>query len=54
MFRSYTECWVRNTTTGQVFRPVEEWRIFGLDPKMTEPSYQVFLDTQPRALVSQN
>jgi PAS domain S-box-containing protein len=41
---SHTGCWARNTTTGELFWSREEWRIFGLDPKKTELSYQVFLD----------
>ena len=40
---SRTGCWARNTTTGELFWSQEEWRIFGLDPKKTEISYQVFL-----------
>jgi PAS domain S-box-containing protein len=40
---SRTGCWARNTTTGELFWSEEEWRIFGLDPKKTEISYQVFL-----------
>jgi PAS domain S-box-containing protein len=41
---SHTGCWARNTTTGEVFWSQEEWRIFGLDPKNTELSYQTFLN----------
>jgi len=41
---SHTGCWARNTTTGELFWSQEEWRIFGLDPKKTELSYQVFLN----------
>ena len=41
---SHTGCWARNTTTGELFWSEEEWRIFGLDPKKTELSYQVFLN----------
>ncbi|MGC2075845.1 MAG: PAS domain-containing protein [Xanthobacteraceae bacterium] len=41
---SHTGCWARNTTSGEVFWSEEEWRIFGLDPKETELTYQVFLN----------
>lgn len=41
---SHTGCWARNTTTGELFWSQEEWRIFGLDPKKTELSYQLFLN----------
>ena len=41
---SHTGCWARNTRTGEVFWSEEEWRIFGLDPKKTELTYQVFLN----------
>ena len=41
---SHTGCWARNTATGELFWSQEEWRIFGLDPKNTELSYQVFLN----------
>jgi PAS domain S-box-containing protein len=41
---SHTGCWARNTTTGEVFWSEEEWRIFGLDPKKTELTHQVFLN----------
>jgi PAS domain S-box-containing protein len=41
---SRTGCWARNTATGELFWSEEEWRIFGLDPKKTELSYQVFLN----------
>jgi PAS domain S-box-containing protein len=41
---SHTGCWARNTTTGDVFWSEEEWRIFGLDPKKTQLTYQVFLN----------
>jgi PAS domain-containing protein len=41
---SHTGCWARNTKTGELFWSEEEWRIFGLDPKKTELSYQVFLN----------
>jgi len=41
---SHTGCWARNTTTGELFWSQEEWRIFDLDPKKTELSYQVFLN----------
>ena len=41
---SHTGCWARNTATGELFWSEEEWRIFGLDPKKTELSYQVFLN----------
>jgi PAS domain S-box-containing protein len=41
---SRTGCWARNTTTGELFWSQEEWRIFGLDPRKTEISYQVFLN----------
>jgi PAS domain S-box-containing protein len=40
---SHTGCWARNTATGEVFWSEEEWRIFGLDPKKTDLTYQVFL-----------
>ncbi|MFI5224804.1 MAG: PAS domain-containing protein, partial [Nitrospirales bacterium] len=41
---SHTGCWARNPTTGELFWSQEEWRIFGLDPKKTELSYQMFLN----------
>jgi PAS domain S-box-containing protein len=41
---SHTGCWAMNTKTGELFWSQEEWRIFGLDPKATQLSYQVFLD----------
>jgi len=41
---SHTGCWARNPTTGELFWSQEEWRIFGLDPKKTELSYQLFLN----------
>ncbi|MGC1623040.1 MAG: PAS domain-containing protein, partial [Pseudolabrys sp.] len=41
---SHTGCWARNPTTGELFWSQEEWRIFGLDPKNTELSYQMFLN----------
>jgi PAS domain S-box-containing protein len=41
---SRTGCWARNPTTGELFWSQEEWRIFGLDPKKTELSYQLFLN----------
>jgi PAS domain S-box-containing protein len=41
---SHTGCWARNTATAELFWSQEEWRIFGLDPKKAELSYQVFLN----------
>ena len=41
---SHTGCWAMNTKTGELFWSQEEWRIFGLDPEVTQLSYQVFLD----------
>jgi PAS domain S-box-containing protein len=41
---SHTGCWARDTATGEVFWSQQEWRIFGLDPKKTELSYQTFLN----------
>jgi PAS domain S-box-containing protein len=41
---SRTGCWARNTITGELFWSQEEWRIFGLDPKKSELSYEVFLN----------
>src|SRR5262249_11131247 len=41
---SHTGCWARNPTTGALFWSREQWRIFGLDPKKTQLSYQLFLD----------
>jgi PAS domain S-box-containing protein len=41
---SHTGCWARNPTTGELFWSKEEWRIFGLDPKKAELSYQMFLN----------
>jgi PAS domain S-box-containing protein len=41
---SHTGCFARNTTTGELYWSPQEWRIFGLDPKKTELSYQVFLN----------
>jgi PAS domain S-box-containing protein len=41
---SHTGCFARNTTTGELYWSPEEWRIFGLDPKETKLSYQVFLN----------
>jgi PAS domain-containing protein len=41
---SHTGYWARNPTTGELFWSQEEWRIFGLDPKKTELSYQLFLN----------
>ena len=40
---SHTGCWARNPTTGELYWSQEEWRIFGLDPKTTALSYDLFL-----------
>jgi PAS domain S-box-containing protein len=40
---SHTGCWARNPTTGELYWSQEEWRIFGLDPKKTKLSYDLFL-----------
>jgi PAS domain S-box-containing protein len=40
---SHTGCWARNPTTGALFWSQQEWRIFGLDPKKTKLSYDMFL-----------
>jgi PAS domain S-box-containing protein len=40
---SHTGCWARNPTTGELYWSEEEWRIFGLDPKKTKLSYDLFL-----------
>jgi len=41
---SHTGCWARNPISGELFWSQEEWRIFGLDPRRTKLSYQLFLD----------
>jgi PAS domain S-box-containing protein len=41
---SHTGCWARNIDTGEQFWSEEQWRIFGLDPRPTPPSYDEFLD----------
>jgi PAS domain S-box-containing protein len=41
---SHTGCWARNPTSGALFWSQEEWRIFGLDPKKTTLSYEMFLE----------
>jgi PAS domain S-box-containing protein len=40
---SHTGCWARNPTSGALFWSQEEWRIFGIDPKKTKLSYEMFL-----------
>jgi PAS domain S-box-containing protein len=40
---SHTGCWARNPTTGELYWSQEEWRIFGLNPKTTKLSYDLFL-----------
>jgi PAS domain S-box-containing protein len=40
---SHTGCWARNPTSGALFWSQEEWRIFGLDPRKTKLSYELFL-----------
>ena len=54
---SHTGCWAMNSETGELFWSQEEWRIFGLDPKATQLSYQVFLDLvhpEDRAALEEN
>ena len=41
---SHTGCWARSPISGELFWSQEEWRIFGLDPRKTKLSYQLFLD----------
>ena len=41
---SQTGCWAMNSKTGEIFWSQEEFRIFGLDPEVTQLSYQMFLD----------
>jgi PAS domain S-box-containing protein len=40
---SHTGCWARNPTSGALFWSQEKWRIFGLDPRKTKLSYELFL-----------
>ena len=41
---SQTGSWAWNVTTGEVSWSAEHFRIFGLDPNTTTPSYAVFVD----------
>ena len=41
---SRTGSWAWNVTTGEASWSAEHFRIFGLDPKTTTPSYTVFVD----------
>ena len=41
---SRTGSWAWNVTTGEVSWSAEHFRIFGLDPNATTPSYAVFVD----------
>ncbi len=41
---SRTGSWAWNVTTGEVSWSAEHFRIFGLDPNVTTPSYSVFAD----------
>jgi signal transduction histidine kinase len=41
---SRTGSWAWNVTTGEVSWSAEHFRIFGLDPNATTPSYEVFLN----------
>jgi signal transduction histidine kinase len=41
---SRTGSWAWNVTTGEISWSAEHFRIFGLDPTATTPSYRVFMD----------
>src|SRR5437868_13086952 len=42
---SHTGSWSWNVSSGEVTWSEEHFRIFGFDPKRTEPSFQLFLET---------
>src|SRR5437879_5252351 len=42
---SHTGSWTWNVSSGEVTWSEEHFRIFGFDPKRTEPSFQLFLET---------
>src|SRR3981081_1732502 len=42
---SHTGSWSWNVPSGKVTWSQEHFRIFGFDPKKTEPSFQLFLET---------
>ena len=42
---SHTGSWSWNVSNGEVTWSEEHFRIFGFDPKKTEPSFQLFLET---------
>src|SRR5262249_52428751 len=42
---SHTGSWAWNISTGEPFWSVEHFRIFGLDPEQTKPSYEMFFQT---------
>jgi PAS domain S-box-containing protein len=41
---SHTGSWARCISTGDLYYSVESFRIFGLDPKRTKPTFEVFLN----------
>lgn len=53
---SHTGSWAWNFATGELYWSLEHFRIFGLDPERTKPSYELFLQMlhpQDRVVVRQ-